>query len=260
MAHPQLAYHLPSQLEQLQLDLLCGYHILDMNGQGADLAAHMTARMPGEMSFWTHPFGLAFDEVALDDLQEADFKLNVLQGDRPINLSMAFHVAIYRARPDVSCVVHTHPTHSVALGVLGRNLDIITQDGAKLLDDVALYEGYQGTVVGEDGEAKDIARTLGSRSALLLKHHGIIAVGKSVRDAVLVAMDLEAAASVQLLAMASGTPHAVPGDGGRQIKEFLWRDPVLRGRWDIYVRRARRLRPELIPPSALREFPPLVHP
>ena len=252
-------FHLQSSLEQFRLNLLCAYHILDMNGHGSDGVGHVTARMSGEERFWIHFVGVGFDEVELGDLQLAGFDLRVLEGNRPINLAIAFHVAIYRARPDVNCVVHTHPAHALALGTLGQPLEIITQDGAKLLDEVAFHGGYEGPVLEEGGEAQEIARTLGARSAIVLKHHGIIAVGRSVRDAVLVALDLGMAASVQLLAMAAGRPDTAPLEGARQIKEFLWRDPLLRGRWEILVRRARRAREACIPATAAQTFPPLVH-
>jgi L-fuculose-phosphate aldolase len=247
-----------SDIAQLRTDLVCAYHILDMGGQGSDIAGHCTARAPGDDRFWTHPLGLTFEEVELDDLHQVDFGLNILHGDRTINLALAFHAAIYRARPDVNCVVHTHPLNCVALGALGRNLEIISQEGFMFLDDVSLCDEYGGDV-SDKGEATNIAKALGSCTALLLKNHGIITVGKSVRDATLAALDLELAASIQMKALSVGTPAVAPRHAASQMKSFFTKDTFLQARWAAFVRKAHRLRPSLIPESALSNLSRVVH-
>ena len=97
--------------DALRLDLLCAYHVLDLEGQGSGLGGHVTARVPGENAFWCHAWGLAFDEVVIDDLIKLDFGLNKLAGHGKVNPTLIFHARIYAARPDVASVVHTHADH-----------------------------------------------------------------------------------------------------------------------------------------------------
>ena len=103
------------ELEQLRTDLVCAYHVLDLEGQGSGLGGHVTARVQGEDAFWTHPFGIAFEEVRVDDLIKLDFNLNLQAGSGRVNPTLIFHSRIYQARPDVRCVVHTHADSVTAL-------------------------------------------------------------------------------------------------------------------------------------------------
>src|SRR5690606_31593901 len=79
------------ELAALKHDLLCAFHILHRAGQGSGVAGHLTARLPGARTFWTHKWGMAFEEVAADDLQEADFELNVVTGTEAINPTLHIH-------------------------------------------------------------------------------------------------------------------------------------------------------------------------
>lgn len=234
----------------LQHDLVCGYHILDLDGQGSDIAGHMTGRLPGSERFWTHPYGMTFAEVGFGDLHEADFALRVLRGYGEINPTLYIHTQIYRARPDVNAIVHTHPAHAVALGALGRNLEPVNQSGSIFLDDIALFAEYDGIVLRND-EGDAIAEALGPRRALLLKNHGIIAVGKTVREAVVAAVLLELAASIQLKALAAGEPAPLPREAALQAKRFLTSDSLVAHRWRALARAAQRQRPQLIAPEMI---------
>ena len=86
------------EAEQLRTDLVCAYHVLDLEGQGSGLGGHVTARVGGEEAFWSHPFGLAFEEVTVADLIKLDFELNKLEGNGRVNPTLIFHSRIYQAR------------------------------------------------------------------------------------------------------------------------------------------------------------------
>lgn len=235
---------------QWRADLVCAYHVLDLEGQGSGLGGHVTARVAGEDAFWSHPFGLAFDEVTVDDLIKLDFKLNRLEGDGRVNPTLIFHSRIYQARPEVSCVVHTHADHVTALTATGVPLELVTQLASILLDDTAYLNEYEGLVVDQSG-GDDLARALGSKRALLLKNHGLISVGASIGAAVTGAIILEYAAMMQLKVMAAGAVSALPRAAAEEAKRFLTTDTNTRDRWAMLKRRAARARPSMIPAAAL---------
>src|SRR5579885_158218 len=90
-----------AELRELKHDLLHAYHILDADGQSSGIAGHLTARRPGERTFWSHRWGLGFDEVTAGDLIEADFSLSTVRGEGRVNPTLNIHTQIYEARPDV---------------------------------------------------------------------------------------------------------------------------------------------------------------
>ncbi len=92
------------------------------------------------------------------------------------NPANRFHTWVYRARPDINCIIHTHATHSVALAMLERPLKIAFMDVCVLYDDVAFLPIWTGVPVGNE-EGKVIAETLADKRAMLLAHHGLLVTG-----------------------------------------------------------------------------------
>ena len=147
-----------SALEQMRRELVLAFHILNREGQGNEVAGHVTARLPGASTFWTNRFRLGFDEANLADLQECDFDINVKTGGE-VNQALLFHSAIYEARPDVNAVVHTHPRNAVALASLGQPLLPLDQQAAIFFENIANYNDHEGVVLGKD-EARAISRAV----------------------------------------------------------------------------------------------------
>lgn len=233
-----------SELDSLRRDLLHAYHVLDADGQSSGIAGHLTARLPGARTFWSHRWGLGFDEVTADDLIEADFELATISGDGRVNPTLNIHTQIYEARPDVGCIIHTHGKNALALGATGATLEPLTQTGAIFYDDIALLDEYEGVVLGKD-EGDTIAAALGPRRGVLLKNHGALVVGSSVREATIAMLVLEFAAEVQLKAMAAGPLSRMPEPAARQAKRFLLAKELTDQRFEHQVRRLLRERPFL---------------
>lgn len=231
----------------LRRELLLAFHILDLNGQNSGIAGHLTARHAGASSFWCHGYGQGFDEVRAGDLHHADFDLRILAGRDRISPSLSIHGAIYRARPDVACVVHTHDLDAVALTATGAELQPLYQSALMFAGAVATHTEYGGIVeTAESGRA--LATALGGRRALLLGNHGTLVVGASVREAVHATIMLAAACRVQLAAMAAagGAPlRRVDDHTAADATRFLLSAKVLGLRWDYYARQALAAKPWL---------------
>jgi ribulose-5-phosphate 4-epimerase/fuculose-1-phosphate aldolase len=119
---------------------------------------------------------------------------------------------VHSARPEVNCVIHSHPTHAKAISVLGRKLDILTQESCAFHNDLAMYKSVDGIVMA-DQEGLGIAKALSPRKAMMLQNHGILTVGITVESAFNWFINLERACEVQLLADA-----AAAGRGGETVK------------------------------------------
>ncbi len=119
------------------------------------------------------------------------------------NPANRFHSWVYRARPDVNCIIHTHPLHIAALSTLEVPLQVSHMDLCPLYDDCAFLKDWPGVPVGNE-EGEIISAALGDKRAILLSHHGLLATGASIEEACVIAVLLERAAKMQLLAMAAG--------------------------------------------------------
>ncbi len=91
------------------------------------LAGQITVRSEGN-TFLTTPMAVGFDEVSPDDIIRVDANMDVIEGIGMANPAMRFHVWIYRARPDVNCIIHTHPPFVSALAMTGRKLKVAHMD------------------------------------------------------------------------------------------------------------------------------------
>ena len=229
---------------RLRDDLLHAYHILDADGQASGIAGHLTARLPGAARFWSHEWGIGFDEVRADGLIEADFNLDTIRGKGRVNPTLHIHTRIYMARPDVTCIVHTHGKAGVALGCAGMTLEPVTQTGAIFADDIALFDEFHGIVLGT-AEGDAIAAALGGNRGLLLKNHGALVVGANVAEACIGMTVLEWAADVQLRAAAAGTLERLAPEAAAQSKRFLLDADNLGLRWEFLKRKIGRARPFL---------------
>lgn len=232
----------PQPLQELLHDLVHAFQILAMDGQGSGISGHLTARLPGARTFWSIPYGYGFEEATADALIESDFDLRTVTGTLPCNPTLNIHTEIYEARPEVCCILHTHSEASLALGVIGRNLEPVTQSGALFYEDIVLFDEFEGIVLDKK-EGASIASRLGPNRAILLRNHGSVVVGTSVPDATIAATVLEFAARVQLQALSAGTPKLLPAAEARQTKAFLQRPDVVDLRWQLLVRQARRHNP-----------------
>lgn len=223
-------------------DLVHAFQVLTMDGQGSGISGHLTARLPGARTFWSIPYGYGFEEATADELIEADFDLRTVTGTLPCNPTLNIHTEIYEVRPEVCCILHTHSEASLALGVVGSNLEPVTQSGALFYEDIVLFDEFEGIVLDKK-EGASIASRLGPNRAILLRNHGSVVVGHSIADTTIAATVLEFAARVQLQAMAAGTPKVLPAAEARQTKSFLQRPDVVALRWNLLVRQARRRNP-----------------
>jgi L-fuculose-phosphate aldolase len=131
-----------------------------------------------------------------------------------------FHTWIYSARPDVRCIIHTHPLHASALSMLERPLEIAHMDTCVLYGDVAFLETWPGVPVG-NSEGEIISAALGNKRAILLAHHGLLVAAGSIEEACIVAIQFERAGKRQLLAQAAGPIQPIDPASGREAHDWI---------------------------------------
>jgi L-fuculose-phosphate aldolase len=130
-----------------------------------------------------------------------------------------FHQAIYRARPEVHAVLHTHAVHATALACLERPLPafhyMVAVAGG---DDVPLVPYH---TFGSEALSAAVSQALAARNACLLAHHGLVSCGPDLRHAMKVMLEVDSLCQVYLLALAAGRPKILDGaEMSRVIDKF----------------------------------------
>lgn len=222
--------------------LAYGCKVLALEGQGDIIWGHVTLRVPGDPErLYMKPAAMGLEEIEVADLIEVDLHGRKVGGERPSHSEVFIHTGIMRARPEVSCVVHTHPPHAVAFGSLDRPLLPVGHEGSLFTDSLPIFSETTDLIVTRElGEA--LARTLGQHNAALLRNHGLVTTGGSVvAEAVMTALILDKACRVQLLAESAGGPEAwTDSEEARTKKERIYYPSAIENAFDYYVRAVKR--------------------
>jgi L-fuculose-phosphate aldolase len=217
--------------------LVAACRILGREGHESGLAGQVTMRAEKPGTWWTLPLGLGFDEATGKKLVLVDEDLKPLRGGRP-NPGVRFHVWIYRKRPDVQAIVHTHAPWASALSCTSSSLKTIHMDSA-MLHGTAHLPQWPGVPVADD-EGRIISGALGQAKTILLANHGLLAAGNSIEEAVYLAVFFERAARMQLRAMAAGGYREVKPELAKEARAFLLQPSIVRGTFAYWARRAAR--------------------
>ena len=189
---------------------------------------NVSARVPKEDLFVISPSSLPYAETTPDDVVLMDMEGNALSEGRPPSSEAGLHMNIYRTRPDVGAILHTHSTYASTLAVLRRPLPPI-------LEELVIYLG--GTVevakyapgAGSEGLITHALMALGDRAAVLLANHGTVCVGRDLDKAFDIAQLVEQASRIYLLSLAAGTPTLLPDEViemQRSMYEYLKEDAM----------------------------------
>jgi L-fuculose-phosphate aldolase len=230
----EMEQDLPERSLSTQEALAACCRILAHEGHESGLAGQVTARADKPGRFWTLQFGYGFEEAAPERMVLVDEDLKPLRGGRP-NPGTRFHIWIYRKRPDVQAIVHTHAPSASALAATGKELKTIHMDGAMLHGTAHLAE-WPGVPVADD-EGRIISAALGDAKSILLANHGLLTTGNSVEEATYLAVFFERAARMQLAAMAAGGYKEVKPELAAEARDFLLQPSIVRGTFAYWARR-----------------------
>src|SRR5690606_15622712 len=121
--------------------------IVAMGGQQDLTLGHVSVRVPGKDIVYMKGMGCSLDEVRPDDVVAIDLDGRRLSGDRGVHLEYPLHTEIYRRRPDVGAVIHTHGLGATALGATDAELQILTHDGVLFYKGVPRFTDEPGLIV-----------------------------------------------------------------------------------------------------------------
>ena len=169
------------------------------------------------------PSGVPYAELAPERMVVVDLEGKVVEGSLKPSSDTLAHVYIYRHRPDVNGIVHTHSTFATAFAALGRPIPACL---------TAICDEFGGPIpcggyarIGGDEIGQEVIRSIGDGPAVLLKNHGVFTVGPTAEAAVKAAVMVEDAARTMYFALLLGEPEKIPPEEiarahGRYLEEY----------------------------------------
>ncbi len=192
-------------------DLARAYQILGHLGYDDLSYTHLSARIPGEQSFFMYPLGLLFEEVTPENLLQVSLTGEVLNGTEVEYNKTGYimHGSIYQNRPDINAVFHLHTIAGVAVSAMQCGLLPISQFALHFFKHMSYYD-YDSLALDSNQHGDKLVCDLGQNSAMLLRNHGTLTCGSTVQEAMFYTNFLEKACQVQCKILASGQPYTVP--------------------------------------------------
>jgi L-fuculose-phosphate aldolase len=184
--------------------LIVAGKMLVAQGQDDFTRGHISFRLPDDPGlFFMKAHSIGLDEITMQNLLIIDLEGNVVAGHARRHSEVYIHSEIFKVRPDVNCVIHTHPPYATALSATTRGLKTYSQPGALFYEALGNY-AETINLIRSHAMGAGVARALGQGRGVLLKNHGIVVTGASIEEAVIGTIMLENGAQVQLLAEAAG--------------------------------------------------------
>ena len=169
---------------------------------------NVSARDPESGLVAIKPSGVRYGELTAESMVVVDLDGRVIEGELKPSSDTASHLSIYRHRPDVNGVVHTHSRYATAFAAVGRPIPVYLTAQADEFGCEIPCAGF--AFIGDDSIGNLVVEGIGPSTAILLKNHGVFTIGRSARAAVKSAVMVEDIAATAFIALQLGTPGRPP--------------------------------------------------
>ena len=196
------------EVNKLKADIAeAGRRMLD-KGLVTGASGNISVRVPGEDRIVITPSRVGYDRIGAGDIVALDFEGNVIEGERKPSVEAGMHIGVYKARPDVGAVIHTHSVYASAAASARRAIP-------PFLDEMVLLLGGEIEVAeygmpGSEELAHNAVAALGRKNAVLLANHGPLCCGKDLESAFGNAELVERVAKIFVLSSLLGNPKNLP--------------------------------------------------
>lgn len=193
--------------------------ILGHTGHEHFFLGHVSARSTAGNSFWVKPTGMGLAETTIDDLVLSDLDGQRLAGEHRLHQESPIHAEIYRARPDVNAVIHTHPMQVAAFAGAEAEFRMVSQDSVLFVDGVARYDDPRLVVTAEQGRA--VAEALGEHTVVVMRNHGYTVAAGSLPAAIVLAASFERSLELQRLASEFGAVREISDAEAHEMAAYF---------------------------------------
>jgi len=199
-------------------------------GLGPNVGGHVSIRAPGQERYYTHAFDRTFAEIGPEDVVQLDFEGRPVESNRSPSIGIGFHHGIYKQRPDVNAIVHTHGFWITAQAAFGRPPRIFNNVSTIFHGRTAISPNDDFDAIGPVLKPQDVA--------IIIPWHGSITVGRDVGEAVAFQVILDYTARMDVT-LPAHTP-TFPEQQCKEICELVLRADYYRETWEVIRRKVAR--------------------
>ncbi len=183
---------------------------LPRNGLVTWTSGNVSGRDPESGLVVIKPSGIRYEDLTPENMAVVDLDGKVVEGMFKPSSDTFAHIYVYRHRPDVNGIVHTHSTFATAWAAVGRPIPPVL---------TAICDEFGGPIpvggyarIGGDEIGQEIVRSIGDSPAILMKNHGVFTIGKTAAAAVKAAVMVEDVARTVFYALQLGNPDEIPAE------------------------------------------------
>jgi len=188
--------------DEFRQDIVLAGRELLAKGLVAGTWGNISLRLPSSELIAVTPSGRDYQTLSKEDIVIVNLQGETVAGRHKPSSETPLHVAIYRARPDVKAIVHTHSIFASACAVARRPIPPIIEDLVQIAGGDIAVAAY--ALPGTEELAQQAVRSLADKFAVLLANHGVVGCGQSLREAITVCELVEKAAQIYIYAQILG--------------------------------------------------------
>lgn len=197
-------------LEAQRAELVRLHAELPRHGLVAWTSGNVSVRDPETGLVAIKPSGVRYEDLTAASMVVVDLDGRVVEGDLKPSSDTASHLYVYRHRPDVNGVVHTHSRFATAFAAVGRSIPVYLTAQADEFGGEIPCAGF--AMIGDEEIGAQVVATIGTSPAVLLRNHGVFTVGPTAAAAVKAAVMTEDIAATVWAALQLGQPEVLDDD------------------------------------------------
>jgi L-ribulose-5-phosphate 4-epimerase len=204
-------------LEKLRREVCRWNQELPRNGLVAWTSGNVSGRDPKTGLIVIKPSGVVYDALTPENMVIVDPDGKRIEGKLNPSVDTPTHLYIYKQRPDVGGIVHTHSNFATAFAAVGKPIPAIL---------TAICDEFGGPIpvgkfapIGGEEIGREVVRAIGGSPAILMQNHGVFTIGKDAGSAVKAAVMVEDVARTVFYAMQIGKPIAIPNEMVRRLHD-----------------------------------------
>jgi len=195
-------------LEKLKEELVTLHLELPKHNLVVWTGGNVSARDPETGLVVIKASGVRYEEMRPEHMVVVDLDGKIIEGNLKPSSDTASHLYIYKHRPDVGGVVHTHSVYATAFAAVNQPIPVVLTAIADEFGGPIPCGGF--ALIGDDAIGKVVVASIGNSPAVLLKNHGVFTIGKNAKAAVKAAVMTEDNAKTVWLALQIGAPDEIP--------------------------------------------------
>jgi L-ribulose-5-phosphate 4-epimerase len=178
---------------------------------------NVSARDPASGFVVIKPSGVRYEDLQPEHMVIVNLEGDIIEGDLKYSSDTLSHLYIYRHRPDINGVVHTHSPYATAFAAVNKPIPVVLTAMGDEFGGPIPVGGF--ALIGGEEIGKVVVESIGDSPAVLLKNHGVFTIGPTVEKAVKAAVMTEDVAKTVWLALQIGQPEELDPDNVKKLHD-----------------------------------------